>query len=169
MSPIAVTITGTTPLLCGRPASDAVPVGQAPRNQAATRLYLDQAGRPVIPNLNLLRCLTGAARELGRSPAEIIHHLGIQEAEIPILAPRGWAVDTRSVRQPQTGARTLCHRPRFDEWRLAFTLLLEVEVLRPAEMRSLLDLAGQQIGVGDYRPERGGPFGRFAVAGWEVQ
>jgi hypothetical protein len=145
-----------------------VPDGREPRAQAAARLYRDEAGRPVIPNLNLLRCLTGAARELGRSPAEIIHHLGIQEREIPILAPRGWAVDTRSVRQPQTGERTLCHRPRFDAWQLAFTLLSDADALPASEMRSILDRAGQRIGIGDYRPERGGPFGRFVVSAWEV-
>jgi hypothetical protein len=168
MTSLAVGLTGTTPLLCGRPASDGAPVGPAPHAQAAARLYLDQAGRPVIPNLNLFRSLTGAARPLGRSCAEIVHHLGIREREIPILAPRGWAVDTRPVRQPQTGERTLCHRPRFDDWRLSFTLLIDQDALSLAEARTLLDLAGQRVGLGDYRPERGGPFGRFAVTGWEV-
>ncbi len=168
MTSIAVCITGTTPLLCGRPASDAMPLGQVPRAQAAARLYLDEANEPVIPNLNLFRSFTGAARQLGRSPTEIVHHLGIRERVVPILALRGWVVDTRSVRQPKTGERTLCHRPRFDDWRLVFTLLIDQEAISVAEAHSVLNLAGQRIGLGDYRPERGGPFGRFAVTSWEV-
>jgi hypothetical protein len=168
MTPILVSLVGTTPLLCGRPASDLVPVGQESRAQAAARLYLDDEKNPVIPNLNLFRSFTGAARLLGRSPAEIVHHLGIRERAVPILALRGWAVDTRSVRQPQTGERTLCHRPRFDDWRLRFTLLIDQDAISIAEAHNVLTLAGQRIGLGDYRPERGGPFGRFAVTSWEV-
>ena len=30
----------------------------------------------------------------------------------------------------------------------------------------LVDDAGQKIGLGDYRPARKGPFGRFSVVSW---
>lgn len=166
MKPISISLSGTTPLLCGRPASEVLPEGQPPRAQAALRLYLDTGGHPVIPSLNLLRAITGAARERGRSSAEIIHHLGIQEREIRIVSQRSWVVDSRSIRIPNTGERGICHRPRFDDWRLTCTLLHDPSGLSVDELHALVDLAGQRIGVGDYRPERGGPFGRFAVTLW---
>jgi hypothetical protein len=34
-------------------------------------------------------------------------------------------------------------------------------------VRQLVDDAGQRIGLGDYRPARKGPFGRFKVVHWE--
>lgn len=168
MTPITVTLTGTTPLLCGRPASEPLPADATPRTQAAARLYLDQAGLPVLPGVNLLRCLIGAAQERGKSATEFVHFLGIQEHEVRIGAKRPWVVDTRSVRLP-SGERALCHRPRFDDWRLVFTLLVDIAALPEVEIRCLADLAGQRIGLGDYRPERSGTFGRFAVSGWEVR
>lgn len=169
MTPITVTLTGTTPLLCGRPATEQNLDGQAPRAQAAARLYLDQAGQPVLPGLNILRCICGAERGRKSSVAQVMPHLGVQEREVRILSPRPWVVDTRSVRLPQTGERGLCHRPRFDDWRLVFTLLVETGALEEAGIHQMVHLAGRRIGIGDYRPERGGPFGRFDVAGWEVR
>jgi len=35
-------------------------------------------------------------------------------------------------------------------------------------VRMLVNDAGKKIGLGDYRPQRKGPFGRFSVVGWEV-
>ncbi len=36
-----------------------------------------------------------------------------------------------------------------------------------ALVRALVDDAGKKVGLGDYRPERKGPFGKFVVTKWE--
>ena len=168
MTPIAVSLVGTTPLLCGRPVPDDNALADAtPTVQAEARLYRDANGRPVIPGLNLFRCLAGAARHQGRCPVELVHALGIAERELPIVSLRPWAVDTRMVRHPETGVRSVCHRPRFDDWRLDLTLLIDCDLWSGAEVRELVETAGQRVGLGDFRPERGGPFGRFGVGTWE--
>ena len=71
------------------------------------------------------------------------------------------------VRHPETGVRSVCHRPRFDDWRLDLTLLIDCDLWSGAEVRELVETAGQRVGLGDFRPERGGPFGRFGVGTWE--
>jgi hypothetical protein len=38
----------------------------------------------------------------------------------------------------------------------------------PALIRAVIDDAGKKIGLGDYRPSRKGPFGRFVVKTWTV-
>jgi hypothetical protein len=167
MSPIAITITGTTPLLCGRPVPDSAADGTDPAAQAAERLYRDTAGEPVIPGLNLFRCLTRASRACGRCPVELVHSLGIAERDIRIQSQRPWTVDTRWVRHPETGLRQRCHRPRFEDWRLDATLLVDRDAITPAEIRHLVEVAGMQVGLGDFRPDRGGPFGRFTISAWE--
>jgi hypothetical protein len=168
MTPIAITIVGTTPLLCGRPVpDDPGPDPGDPRVQAAARLYLGAGGEPVIPGLNLFRCFAGAVRLQGRCPVELVNALGLAERELPIRSERPWAVDSRMVCHPGTGLRSICHRPRFDAWQLDGTLLIDRDLWSPVQVRGLITDAGLRVGLGDFRPERGGPFGRFTVGSWE--
>jgi len=164
MSVIAITIVGLTPLLCGRPA-EIDPSADA-RTQATERLYRDVDGQAVIPGINLRRCLIGAGRFVGREPAELVHALGLGQSQIPIIAPTPWVVDSRSVRDPRTGARSICHRPRFDVWTLNALLHVDQELLPLAAAAALVDEAGRRVGLGDFRPECGGPFGTFRVTAW---
>ncbi len=168
MIPLALSIVGTTPLLCGRPvADDPSQEPGDPRQQAAARLYLGAGGEPVIPGLNLFRCFAGAVRLQGRCPVELVQALGLAEREILICSDQPWAVDSRMVRHPDTGIRSVCHRPRFDAWQLDCTLLIERDLWCPAQVRELVAEAGLRVGLGDFRPERGGPFGRFTIGSWE--
>ena len=63
----------------------------------------------------------------------------------------------------------MCHRPRVDEWECPFTLDIDESMFSPALVRAIVDDAGKKIGLGDYRPSRKGPFGRFVVKTWVVQ
>lgn len=167
MTPIALTITGITPLLCGRP-TEGSPDHRSPEEHASLKLYRSSDGRPVIPGLNLFRCLAGAAASIQRSAAEVVHALGISQSVLPIDAPAGWLVDTRIVRDRTTGMRVLCHRPRFDAWRLQALLQVDEDLLPLTDARTLVVAAGDRVGLGDFRPDRHGPFGRFAITGWET-
>ena len=86
--------------------------------------------------------------------------------EIPIQHKDPWTVDTRPVRNPVTGGRFLCHRPSFNDWKLEFWLAIDEEMMGAALLRELLDAGGRRIGLGDFRPDRKGPFGKFVVTRW---
>lgn len=43
------------------------------------------------------------------------------------------------------------------------------EMLDAAIVRELFDIAGSKIGLGDFRPDRRGPFGRFTVTMWSPE
>jgi hypothetical protein len=62
----------------------------------------------------------------------------------------------------------MCHRPRVDAWSCTFEIEIDTGMFPPALIRSIIDDAGKKIGLGDYRPARKGPFGRFVVSKWEV-
>ena len=79
-----------------------------------------------------------------------------------------WEVDSRSVVIPSTGGRIMAHRPRVDAWNATFTLDLDTTMFTPNLVRSVVDDAGKKIGLGDYRPARKGPFGRFVVSRWDI-
>lgn len=72
-------------------------------------------------------------------------------------------VDSRPVTIPATKGRVMRHRPRFDAWGARFSLLLDDSLLGADTAHQLLNEAGQSIGIGDFRPEKRGPFGTFRV------
>jgi hypothetical protein len=79
-------------------------------------------------------------------------------------------VDSRPVVIPSTKGRIMRHRPRLDEWVAEFDMEIDEDVLPAETIQQLLTEGGRKIGIGDFRPERFGPFGRFMVVDWsEIQ
>jgi hypothetical protein len=77
-------------------------------------------------------------------------------------------VDSRPVVIPATKGRVMRHRARFNEWAIKFSMRIDETILSEALVRQLLTEGGEQIGIGDFRPEKGGPFGTFALVAWDV-
>jgi len=76
---------------------------------------------------------------------------------------KDFEVDSRPVTIPSTKGRIMRHRPRFNEWGARFDLLVNENLLAPETVHQLLNEAGEYIGIGDFRPEKRGPFGTFRV------
>lgn len=72
-----------------------------------------------------------------------------------------YSVDRRPVVVGK--ARILRCRPAFANWSMKVALEVDTAILSPSQVRESLALAGRIIGIGDYRPEKGGGFGRFTV------
>jgi len=80
---------------------------------------------------------------------------------------KDFEVDSRPVTIPATKGRIMRHRPRFNQWGAEFELLINDDLLSPEMAHQLLSEAGQGIGIGDFRPEKRGPFGTFRVVKFE--
>lgn len=189
MTMFKVTIEGVTPLLCHRftetaqqeasKGSRTAVVGGSkgtPREQAETHLYLGIDGKTlVIPGPNLYRSFVdaGAFFKAGKSKVTtqktslLLACLSLEELDIPIQHREPWDVDSRPIVMPSTGGRILRHRPRFNDWRLSFTLTLDTNMMAASILREIVDAAGKQVGLGDFRPGRKGPFGKFVVVEWK--
>jgi hypothetical protein len=186
MKIISVTIEGTTPLLCNR-FTDAAQMKASggtsgsltgdkgtPREQAEQRLYAGHDGNPMIPQPNLFRCLIDAGKFFKAGKSKVTTQksslipacVEIDGIELPIQHREPWQVDTRAVRIPTTGGRILCHRPSFNDWRITFTLRVDTELMGVKLVREILDAAGRRVGLGDFRPDCKGPFGKFVVVEW---
>ena len=83
------------------------------------------------------------------------------------LGTKKFEVDSRSVVIPATGGRIMKHRARLDEWKLTFELEVDTTIFAVDFVRALMDDAGKKIGLGDFRPDRKGPFGKFKVTKWK--
>lgn len=189
---IKVTIQGVTPLLMNRfteAAETGVTGGHSPslrgdkgtpREQAEPKRYADNKGELYVPGPNIFACIiaAGTFHKAGKNKLTTMKSslipagLMIDELVCPITDGDGepvteWEVDSRSVVIPSTGGRIMCHRPRVDRWFVPFTIELDLTVFGPKLVRAIIDDAGKKIGLGDYRPSRKGPFGRFVVVRWE--
>jgi hypothetical protein len=61
------------------------------------------------------------------------------------------------------GSADLRYRPEFREWSVQVTMTFDAELLRPDDIVNLVNRAGFGCGIGEWRPEKGGEYGRFEV------
>jgi len=81
-----------------------------------------------------------------------------------IINPQEFVIDRRSVVVPATRGRVIRERPKFNNWSLKFNIEnLEEDGIPNTTVKKILDYAGSYIGIGDFRPKKKGPFGRFIV------
>lgn len=77
-----------------------------------------------------------------------------------------YAIDERAVVVGK--ARVMRARPRLDSWSCDVVLDYDEDVIKPDVIMEILNMAGTRVGVGDFRVEKGGWFGRFRVEGFSV-
>lgn len=62
------------------------------------------------------------------------------------------------------GTADIRYRPEFVEWRIPVTLAINSSVISPEQVANLINIAGFGVGIGEWRPEKSGSYGRFHVA-----
>lgn len=180
MLTISVCIEGLTPLIVNRfheaAAEDATSGMRAARKErpsaeedASARLYQNGHG-PYLPAENIRQSIIEAAKryKIGRRAAttDMAASIYLSPFELPITG--SWHVDSRAVVIPATGGRILRHRPMFDVWGIEFQLQVDADTgIDERLVHEVLESAGKLVGLGDFRPARKGPYGRFSVVKWE--
>jgi hypothetical protein len=48
-------------------------------------------------------------------------------------------------------------------------LIVDEDEMPIETLKEIFDVAGRSVGIGDFRPAKGGPFGRFMITRFEVQ
>lgn len=185
MKRITVTITGVTPMLMhrfGESAEVAVQNGSrpvhegekdSPRNVAEKFAYRGADGTLVLPGPNFFAALVSAGKfhKLGKNKmttnsSSLVPAIVMVETVAASLGTKIFEVDSRRIVNPTTRGARLCHRPILYKWSATFTLAINTELADEKIVRKLVDDAGNLIGVGAFRPEKRGPFGRFVVTKW---
>jgi hypothetical protein len=62
------------------------------------------------------------------------------------------------------GTADIRYRPEFVEWRMPVTIKFNASVISAEQLANLLNAAGFGVGIGEWRPEKNGSYGRFHVA-----
>lgn len=181
MADYTMRVVGLSPLLTHNPASMGAPKAQGtkgsniptPEDEAEAGAYRLPDGQCAIPAISFRSAIieaAGAWKASGRrsSMRTILSHLEIQDELLPLWHPEDgsplnhYVIDRRRARVQKAGI--LRCRPRFDRWSVTFTLVYdELLLTQPEILKDIATDAGRRFGVGDYRPQTKGWFGRFAV------
>lgn len=163
---------------------------------ARDRIYIGENGVIGVPTMNLIAALKHAGRAVKHGkkaistatsttlfsfvefPDEFLPFLG-QENGVPLLTTTEvvppdklvWKVDKRRgvMRNGASQIAVGILRPRFHNWRFNVRVILNEKLVGQDTLRKMFDEAGTNAGLGDFRPQKGGPFGRFKVVGWTAE
>lgn len=184
MKTFEVKIEGISPLLINRFKEQAeVPQKMkksgkkdygTPREQAESSAYVDPNGKMWIPSTWPKGCLSTVASDYKLPGSRKSVKSVIGGAVIPVdekiyfdeeFQLKDIEVDSRPCVVQR--ARIMRHRARLEKWSLTFCIQIEDSILEPSNVHEMLSDSGRRAGIGDFRPARGGPFGRFAVTQWK--
>jgi hypothetical protein len=191
MLTLDIRIDGTSPLLMCRfseQAEQSVPGGAGadaprpvhhkaatPREIAETLCYRLPDGQLYIPASAVQRAFVEAAADFKhRGKRQSLKYQAgaafLCTSDVLLFEPPlfEFEVDSRPVTITATKGRVMRHRPRIEKWSLRFTATLEDDLISSDTARAILTHAGRIKGIGDFRPEKRGPFGRFAIGRWDV-
>lgn len=182
MKTIGVEIRGITPLLIHRFTEQGEQPGNSrkmkidkvdPRAEAKKVAYIAADGTFYFSAAAITGCMGNAGSNHkmrgSRKSLRFVVPSAVRMTEdtVTILNGAGPAkdfeVDARPVTIPATKGRVMRYRPRFNEWGAKFSLMVNDDLLDIDTAHQLLNEAGMQVGIGDFRPDKRGPFGTFRV------
>lgn len=135
-------------------------------------LYIGSDGRPTFPESGIRAMIETSARQLKQGPKvrqglivdsvwfEYDESLGKTAEElgktiqfqVPVVVQRN---------------RILRTRAKFDQWAIEATLTVQDELVDAFNLEEWLTIGGSRIGLGDWRPEKSGSYGRFKTVSVE--
>ena len=177
---VVFAIEGTSPLLTHNPSSMRSGESGPSRkkiptavDEAAAGLYVGDDGRFYIPTIAFRNAIlyglrgkkigkVGAATKL--APAVFID----PEHEMTMILDKNgkpavkYEIDSRRAVVQRQGITR--HRPKFYPWKAMVTLSVDLDIVSSEIVAREMDEAGTTAGVGDYRPQRTGWFGKFRAS-----
>jgi hypothetical protein len=142
------------------------------------RLYWDKKKSCVyLPSFNIIRCIQDGGKKI-KLGVKVIESLRCDPEciNVPVIYPgcdTVKTIDDIAARNEHWDIRTVGisgvaverTRPRFNEWSLEPTFLLDTENMEISEIQACLDKAGLYKGIGDFRvgTKKGGQFGTFTA------
>ena len=73
-----------------------------------------------------------------------------------------------SAVNPVTKGRMMTERPKYTKWSASFEIVLNDEAVPTSVINEILEHAGKYVGIGDWRPEKKGMFGKFLISEFKV-
>ena len=181
MKEINITIEGTAPLLMNRYNVEAelerqkgkrITKKYIPKEEAEKAAYWSSSGKKllIIPSEVIYASLLNASsfHKIGKRSAKSILAGSIRVEPMEIsLGTNKYVIDTRPVVIQR--ARVLKSRAKLETWKASFKVIYSEKLIADTQIiKTVLEEAGQRIGLMDFRPQKGGPYGTFKVTQFKI-
>lgn len=139
------------------------------KEQLEKKFYTTTDGEIYVPSTQIVGCLINAGKQFrvvgkGKATYSKIFGANIQiEPECLIMQNQKYSVFRISGVNPNTRGRMMISRPRFSDWGLKFQLICYDDQIPSEVINQALEEGGRSVGIGDWRPDKKGRFGKFQV------
>lgn len=178
---IIVPIVGTSPLIVHRFSEKAKramldimqgrKTPKEPKNPQADyegAFYRLEDGRSGMPMIAFKAATVGGARFYHSVTMTALRQfmffdgtIGVDGQQLAII--EGEPRMREDVVRVNRGGSDLRYRPEYPQWRTELSVTYVKSALTQGSVLSLIDAGGIGVGVGEWRPEKGGDFGRYTV------
>ena len=177
---IKVTIKGSTPILFNRFRDVAIEgkskkrTGALAESEIEDKLYKEE-NKIYLPSVYLKNCIVEAGKQFkivgkGKSTYSKIVASTVDISPFMIELDAGkMEVFRISAVNPMTKGRMMTERPKFTDWSASFEVVLNDPAVYVSVINEILEHAGKYVGVGDWRPEKKGMFGKFMITSFKEQ
>jgi hypothetical protein len=178
MKKVLVKVEGISPLLMNRFRDSAIDskskkrTGAQAEPEITDKLYVYE-GKICIPAVYFRNCMIEAGKQFkitGKGKSNYSKLIGSTvevNPEMILLKPSDYETYSIAAVNPMTRGRMMTRRPRFNKWGAEFEIVLNDEGIPADVIKEILDHAGRYVGVGDWRPEKKGMFGKFMIVSWK--
>lgn len=137
-----------------------------PEQEAKDAMYVTDDGKPGIPLTALKSAIISAAhKDIGIEKTLVRKALFLKGGgENMVLPLSEFSQPKFREDYVRVGMSTdLRYRTQFDFWKVELLIEYDADLLQPTDIVNLVNRAGFGIGICEWRPEKGGEFGRFIV------
>lgn len=124
---------------------------------------INEGARFGFPSVGLKQAAISAAYRAGLSKNKVelqgLFHIDDEFIEIKGIPE----MRQDYVKIPKTGAADLAFRGEFKQWESTFTITYIDGIYSLEQILNFINLGGFTVGIGEWRPEKGGNFGRFHI------
>lgn len=140
-----------------------------PHKEFEDATYRTKKGGYAVPLMSIKNAIISAAhKDLGVEKTLVRKAIFLKapDPNDPMMAPI--ECDAPVMREDfvrvGVGAADLRYRPQFDRWEAFVLVEYDTELVTVDDIVNLINRAGFGVGIGEWRPEKGGEFGRFRIA-----
>lgn len=171
---IDIPVKGVTPLICHKWSEKAKEEMRAKQQKKATKgreakdpeaeyrgsLYEHPEGGYGFPSVAFKAAAVRAAKQVGMAMTDARVAFHVQGELVKIDGEPSMREDMVKL-QGQTA--DIRYRGQFEEWSATIRVAYNANMISPEQIANLMTIAGFSVGVGEWRPERNGQFGRFEI------
>ena len=174
ISKLVLTVLGTSPLLVNRFAameniedaqSGAAKKKKPPRQpemEFEASRYLDNVGRDCLPSAAFKESMVRACSFVDGLPMTLGRGAFFVDGDLlPLRASAPFCHRSRVVLNRKT--TSIAYRACYEIWECDLSISYQENVISAEQIINILELAGFAVGVGAWRPQCKGQFGRFEI------